>query len=114
MVLAFTGGSGFACWRVQGAQDPARMRLVPECLLVLETFESGCMVTQDASASSVETAAAAVARFEPNAAAALLEEEIREAIVGTVGSAVGMAPTSRERLHAGLHDLALNYKFVQH
>ncbi|KAK9804945.1 hypothetical protein WJX73_001658 [Symbiochloris irregularis] len=43
----------------------------------------------DSSASSVDTAAAAVAQFEPKAAASLLEEEIREAVVGTVGSAAG-------------------------
>lgn len=51
-------------------------------------------MVQDASATSVETAAAAVAKFEPKAAAALLEEEIREAVVGTVGTAVGMASAS--------------------
>ncbi len=35
------------------------------------------------------SAAAAVARFEPRAAALLLEEEIREAVIGTAGAALG-------------------------
>ena len=40
------------------------------------------------------SAAAAVARFEPRAAALLLEEEIREAVIGTAGAALG-APLSK-------------------
>lgn len=40
-----------------------------------------------------DSAAAAVARFEPRAAALLLEEEVREAVIGTAGAALG-APLS--------------------
>lgn len=41
-----------------------------------------------------DSAAAAVARFEPRAAALLLEEEVREAVIGTAGAALG-APRSK-------------------
>ena len=39
--------------------------------------------------------------FEPNAAAVLLEEEIREAVIGTTGAAVGAAsdPENGSRVH---------------
>ena len=56
---------------------------------------------QDESASSVDTAAAAVAKFEPKAAAGLLEEEIREAVVGSVGSAVGEITRQRHSYCTG-------------
>ncbi len=42
------------------------------------------------------SALAVVKDLDPNAAAVLLEEEIREAIVGTVGTAVGMCPHAPE------------------
>ena len=40
-----------------------------------------------------DSAAAAVARFEPRAAALLLEEEVREAVIGTAGAALGALPS---------------------
>ncbi|KAK9834814.1 hypothetical protein WJX81_000733 [Elliptochloris bilobata] len=40
-------------------------------------------------AARPDSAAAAVARFEPRAAALLLEEEVREAVIGTAGAALG-------------------------
>lgn len=42
--------------------------------------------------SGEDTAVAALMRFEPKAAALVLEEEIREAVLGSVTSAIGEAP----------------------
>lgn len=41
-----------------------------------------------------ETAVALVAQFEPRAAALVLEEEVREAVIGTAGAAVGTSLVS--------------------
>lgn len=42
-----------------------------------------------------ETAVALVTQFEPRAAALVLEEEVREAVIGTAGAAVGTSPLSK-------------------
>ncbi len=44
------------------------------------------------AAAPPDSAAAAVALFEPRAAALLLEEEVREAVIGTAGAAFGAGP----------------------
>ena len=67
---------------------------VGDCLKLLLRAEDDSKAADEASTSLVRssqptTALAVVQDFDPKAAALLLEEEVREAVVGTVGTAVG-------------------------
>ena len=56
-----------------------------QCPLVQLKHISHCVLV----AGTPETALAVVGAFQPNAGALVLEEEIREAVIGTAGTALG-------------------------